>query len=107
MRGGRSSLTPPPPFFFQQVFVRDSSVVTPYALVLFGGAITVRHRKAKIALGDGWVEFEAEPRIGVLAKALRAGLHALLAQKISQPGLDIARAPVVAAITRLLIRNGF
>ena len=87
--------------------MRDSSVVTPYALVLFGGPITVRHRRAKIALGGGWVEFEAEPRIGVLAKALRAGLHALLAEKVLRPETDISQAPVVAAITRLLVRNGF
>lgn len=88
--------------------IRDCSVTTPFAMILFGGPLTVRHREAKIAVGSaGWIHFKAEPRIGVLAKGLRAALSRLLADKIRDPSLDVSgNHPVIAAMLRLLIRNG-
>jgi HrpA-like RNA helicase len=91
-----------------RVFIRDSSVVTPFALALFGGPLAVHHAEAKVSVGArGWVRLRAEPRVGVLAKALRAALDALLAAKISDPALDISASPLVDAITRLLVHNGY
>ena len=88
------------------MFIRDCSMVTPYALVLFGGPVEVLHQKAKLSLDGGWVQFFAEPRIGALAKALRARLQALLAMKIAAPDSDISRDPVVSVIIHLLKSNG-
>ena len=90
-----------------RVFIRDSSVTTPYALALFGPPLTVQHREARVALGErGWVRFRAEPRVGALVKALRAALDALLAEKVEDPARDIADSDVVDVVVRLLIRNG-
>jgi ATP-dependent RNA helicase DHX57 len=90
-----------------KVFVRDASVVTPYSMILFGGALTVHHREAKVSVGGrGWVKFRAEPRIGVLAKGLRAALSRLLADKIADPSLDVSAHPVIEAMLRLLVSNG-
>ena len=38
------------------MYVRDTSVVSPYALLLFGGAIDVQHTQKLISL-DGWIRF--------------------------------------------------
>jgi hypothetical protein len=81
-------------------------MVTPYALVLFGGSVEVQHQKMRLSIDNGWVQFIAEPRIGALAKALRARLQALLALKIAAPESDIAHDPVVTAIIHLLKTNG-
>lgn len=90
-----------------QIFVRDASVVTPYALLLFGGPLTVHHRDGKVTVGgSGWVSLHAEARVGVLAKALRAALSRLLAEKIQAPHSDISGSAVIEAILRLLINNG-
>jgi ATP-dependent RNA helicase DHX57 len=90
-----------------KVFIRDASVVSPYAMILFGGPLTVHHREARISVGErGWVRFRAEPRIGVLAKGLRAALSRLLADKIADPSLDLTSHPVIEAMLRLLTRNG-
>ena len=84
-------------------------MVSPYALVLFGGPLLVRHgRSPRVLVGEqGWVEFKTESRVGVLAKGLRAGVAALLAAKVEHPALDISQSPVIAAIHRLLNGNGY
>ena len=82
-------------------------MVTPYALLLFGGSLAVDHRGGTITVGQrGWVRFHAEARIGVLVKGLRAALNELLEEKISLPSLDIGGHAAVDAIVRLLIGNG-
>lgn len=77
------------------------------AMALFGGPLTVQHKQARLLVGGrGWVSFHCEPRVGVLAKALRAALSRLLSAKIEDPGLDLQGSPVVEAILRLLRGNG-
>ena len=71
-----------------QVFVRDSTMVTPYPLLLFGGELKVQHAQQTIAV-DGWIEFSAPPRVAVLFKQLRAELDKLLLAKIETPELDL------------------
>jgi ATP-dependent RNA helicase DHX57 len=90
-----------------KTYVRDASVTTPYAMVLFGGPLIVHHREGRVSVGERrWVTFRAEPRVGVLAKGLRQALARLLAAKISDPQIDISSHPVIEAIARLLIYNG-
>jgi ATP-dependent RNA helicase DHX57 len=97
-----------------RTYIRDASAATPFAMILFGGALTVLHREGRVCVGDlgrggsgaGFVSFRAEPRVGVLAKGLRRALQHLLAEKISRPRLDISASEVCAAIVRLLTTNG-
>ena len=82
--------------------------MSPYALVLFGGNLVVRHRKARLCVGaEGWVEFRAEPKVGVLAKALRSGLTQLLSNKVANPAMDLSKSPIIAACLKLLNGNGY
>ena len=85
------------------VFLRDATPVTPYHLLLFGGAIAVQHGAGTVTL-DKWITFTAPPRVAVLFKEMRHKLDALLAAKVADPGLDlqVAGAGVLDAIQELL-----
>jgi len=90
-----------------KTYIRDASVTTPYAMILFGGPLLVHHREGRVSVGNRrWVTFRAEPRVAVLAKGLRQALARLLAAKISNPQIDISSHPVIEAIALLLKSNG-
>ena len=48
-----------------KVFVREASMVPVYALLLFGGVLTVHHMDGLIRL-DGWATFKAPAQIAAL-----------------------------------------
>ncbi len=48
-----------------KVFVREASMVPVYALLLFGGALTVHHADGLIRL-DSWATFKAPAQIAAL-----------------------------------------
>ncbi len=74
----------------RQLFIRDCSPVTPYAMLLFGGEVAVQHAAGTITIGGGqWIRFRAAAKVGVLVKQLRQALDVLLTEKIEQPTLDI------------------
>ena len=60
-------------------------------LLLFGGELKVRHAQQTITV-DGWIEFDAAPRVGVLFRQLRAELDRLLLQKLATPDLEFELA---------------
>lgn len=88
-----------------KVFVRESTMVNPYALLLFGGQLDVVHEKNLIRL-DKWIQFHAVARIGVLIKAIRKHLDQLLMEKIENPQVSIANSELVSAISQLLKSEG-
>jgi hypothetical protein len=71
-----------------RVYIRDSTMVSPMAILLFGGDIQVRHAQEQLVV-DGWVVFKSPARIAVLVRELRRNLDALLARKFEDPNLDI------------------
>ena len=56
-----------------RVFLRDSTVVAPAALLLFGGAMDVHHAAGRVSL-DGWLWLRASAQVAVLFKKLRRAL---------------------------------
>ena len=70
-----------------------------------GGALEPRPLDGTIAV-DGWITFSANARVAALVAALRDRLDELLEAKARDPGLDLAAAPVVGAIRRLLLHDG-
>ncbi|GMF37754.1 unnamed protein product [Phytophthora fragariaefolia] len=88
-----------------KVFVRESTMVNPYALLLFGGRLEVIHEKNLLTL-DGFIRFNAVARIGVLIKSIRQHLDRLLMEKIADPFVDIAQSELVTAISHLLKSEG-
>lgn len=89
-----------------KVFVRESSMVPVYAVLLFGGAISVHHGEGLVRV-DGWATFKAPARIAVLVRELRAEVGALLGRKVTDPGLDLGGSRVVEAMHHLLSTDGF
>jgi len=63
-----------------RTFLRDCTVVSPMALLLFGGALEVRHEAGLVTV-DGWLRIRAPAPTAVLVKKLRAALDALLERK--------------------------
>lgn len=88
------------------VFVRDSTMVPPYALLLFGGKLDVRHAQNKIVI-DGWMYFDAASVVGVVILELRKALDDLLSKKIEDPGIDVSSSKLIDAITKLLVKSGY
>ena len=90
-----------------KVCIRDTTMVSPYALLLFGGCLTVEHAKSLLCVGARkWTRFHAEARIGVLVKGLRGCVAAVLKEKIACPALDVSTHPVIECVTSLLISRG-
>lgn len=64
-----------------RTFLRDCTVVSPMALLLFGGALSVMHEGGYV-LVDDWLRIRASAPTAVLVKKLRGALDALLADKV-------------------------
>eukprot|EP00026_Physarum_polycephalum_P000677 Phypoly_transcript_00678.p1 GENE.Phypoly_transcript_00678~~Phypoly_transcript_00678.p1 ORF type:complete len:1395 (+),score=271.52 Phypoly_transcript_00678:28-4212(+) len=84
-----------------KVYIRDSTMITPYPLLLFGGEIAVHHARQIISV-DRWIEFACPAKTAVLFKLLRTELDKLLVLKIENPNLDISTGKTIDAIIQLL-----
>ncbi|KAL3157309.1 hypothetical protein ABBQ38_001539 [Trebouxia sp. C0009 RCD-2024] len=89
-----------------KLFVRESSMVPVYALLLFGGNISVQHEQGTLKL-DGWATFKAPARIAVLIRELRQQVDRLLLAKVAEPSLAIFDNPITAVMQDLLAKDGF
>jgi ATP-dependent RNA helicase DHX57 len=89
-----------------KVFVRESSMVPVYSVLLFGGELGVSHGAGVVRV-DGWATFRAPARIAVLVRELRAEVAALLGRKVADPGVDLSSSRVVEAMHHLLASDGF
>ncbi|KAL3698119.1 hypothetical protein R1sor_012195 [Riccia sorocarpa] len=87
-----------------RVYLRDTTVISPYALLLFGGVISVQHQTGRVTV-DQWLEMNSPAQTAVLFKNLRAALDALLDEHIKTPqGKISARTnDVITSIAQLLI----
>ncbi|CAL8464644.1 g4179 [Coccomyxa elongata] len=86
-----------------RTFLRDCTVVSPMALLLFGGELVVVH-EGGYALIDNWIRIRASAPTAVLVKQLRAALDALLEKKAGRPDLDLSATggQIVDTIVKLL-----
>jgi ATP-dependent RNA helicase DHX57 len=88
-----------------KVFVRQCSMAPVYALLLFGGKLTVLHEKGEI-LVDDWARLRAPAKVGVLVRELRKLLDDLMLAKLADPSRDVSGHPVVRGILELLRTDG-
>lgn len=86
-----------------RVFVRDATMVSPYAILLFGGDIEVRHAHEQLVV-DKWVIFKAPARVAVLVRELRRNLDGLLMRKFDNPGIDVHEDPQSRAVSDAILR---
>ncbi|XDV53947.1 hypothetical protein PO909_022338 [Leuciscus waleckii] len=86
---------------YSKVFLRDTTLICPLSLLLFGGDIDVQHRERLISL-DGWIHFQAPVRIGVIFKHLRKLMDSLLERKLANPKMNLEDEKTIQIITELI-----
>jgi HrpA-like RNA helicase len=74
-----------------KTYVRDMTTVSPFALLLFGGALEVFHKEGVISV-DGWLKFRIAAKPATLIKHLRAQMENLLLRKIVSPQDDVTNS---------------
>lgn len=86
------------------IYIRDSTNISDYALLLFGGSLLPSKSGEGIEMLGGYLHFSASKSVLELIKKLRGELDKLLRRKIEEPRLDITveGKGVVAAVVELL-----
>ncbi|PPQ77039.1 hypothetical protein CVT25_014856 [Psilocybe cyanescens] len=112
---GKSNWKPPFLFYFHKymtskIFLRDATKVPMYALLLFGGPVSVNHIRGGLTIGnkDSYIKLAAIPRIGILVNQLRRLLDAQLQRSIEEGTMLTVESgnPIVHAIMALLTHDG-
>jgi hypothetical protein len=103
-------------------FIRDATMVSPFALALFGGHLDVDHTNGILAVGSdlqvkqqqstknkalAWIEFRASGRVAAIVQALRKALDTLLHVKLDNPDFDISNHIIQKTITTLIRGEGW
>ncbi|GFO15860.1 ATP-dependent RNA helicase dhx36 [Plakobranchus ocellatus] len=90
-----------------KVYVRDSSMVSVYPLLLFGGgsmSLDLYQGSFLLSVDDGWISFKASTsQVAELVRDLRAELDQLLSDKISQPDMDLLTCPRGSKIINCIV----
>ncbi|XP_024028399.1 DExH-box ATP-dependent RNA helicase DExH1 isoform X2 [Morus notabilis] len=90
------------------IYIRDSTNISDYALLLFGGNLIPSKTGEGIEMLGGYLHFSASKSVLELIRKLRGELDNLLNRKIEEPSFDISRegkAVVAAAIELLHSQN--
>jgi len=84
------------------IYLRCSTMVPDYALLLLGGEL--HQSGGTLTMLNNWMAFSADKRVAELILGLRHRLHALLAEKVRSPDMDIMErgGPIVEAVIQLL-----
>ncbi|KAL9309993.1 DExH-box ATP-dependent RNA helicase DExH7 [Arabidopsis thaliana] len=89
-----------------KVYLRDTTIVSPFSILLFGGSINVHHQSGSVTI-DGWLKVAAPAQTAVLFKELRLTLHSILKDLIRKPEKSgIVHNEVVKSMVHLLIEEG-
>uniref|UniRef100_A0A8C4ZKH8 ATP-dependent RNA helicase DHX29 n=1 Tax=Gadus morhua TaxID=8049 RepID=A0A8C4ZKH8_GADMO len=86
---------------YTKIYLRDTTLISPFPLLLFGGDIDVQHRERLITV-DGWILFQAPVRIGVIFKHLRKLMDSLLEKKLANPKMNLEDEKTIQLILELI-----
>jgi ATP-dependent RNA helicase DHX36 len=86
------------------IYVRDSTNLSDYALLMFGGSLTTSKSGQGVEMLDGYLQFQASKKTTQLVQELRRQLDLLLDHKVKDPKLNIHTEGkgVVTAVLELL-----
>ncbi|PIN10330.1 ATP-dependent RNA helicase A [Handroanthus impetiginosus] len=86
------------------IYLRDSTNISDYALLMFGGNLIPSKSGDGIEMLGGYLHFSASKTVLDLIRKLRGELDKLLTRKIEDPGLDVMveGKGVVTAVIELL-----
>ncbi|GAB5032483.1 atp-dependent rna helicase dhx29 [Nannochloropsis oceanica] len=94
-------------FHTTRAYIAPTSVVSPYALLLFGGPLVVNHLANRVVI-DEWIEFTCPARTAVLFREMRKRLNEVLEVLVAKSLVGLTgkdseqEAAVVDAIVSLL-----
>lgn len=89
-----------------KVFLRDTTIISPFCLLLFGGSISIQHQIGMVTI-DGWLKLTAPAQTAVLFKELRLTLQSILNELIRKPkNIAIVDNEVVRSMVHLLLEEG-
>lgn len=86
---------------YTRIYLQDSTLISPFPMLLFGGDIEVQHRERLIGL-DGWIHFQAPVRIGVIFKHLRKLMDSLLEKKLKNPKMNLEDEKTIQLILEMI-----
>ncbi|CAB1452431.1 unnamed protein product [Pleuronectes platessa] len=86
---------------YTRIYLRDTTLISPFPMLLFGGDIDIQHRERLISL-DGWIHFQAPVRIGVIFKHLRKLMDSLLEKKLENPRMSLEGEKTIQVILDLI-----
>lgn len=86
---------------YAKIYLRDTTLISPFPMLLFGGDIDIQHRERLITL-DGWIHFQAPVRIGVIFKHLRKLMDSLLEKKLENPRMNLEGEATIQIILDLI-----
>jgi ATP-dependent RNA helicase DHX36 len=103
-----------------RVYLMDSTVITPFSILLWGGNIRHLRRAAStsrapetrvkrgcvVAEVDRWLKFSTEEAVAVLFKHLRREVSAILVNKMLAPGASVTNAVMGDTVVKLLQLEG-
>lgn len=81
----------------------DCSVISPMALMLFGGDMRVQYEEGHVLIDD-WIRIRVAAPTAVLVKKLRQAVDFTLKQKVHSPAANLSSgsAATVDALCKLL-----
>uniref|UniRef100_UPI00398F87C7 ATP-dependent RNA helicase DHX29 n=1 Tax=Pristiophorus japonicus TaxID=55135 RepID=UPI00398F87C7 len=86
---------------YGKVYVRETTLTSPFPILLFGGDIEVMHRERLLSV-DGWIHFQAPVRTGIIFKELRALIESVLLKKLEDPKMSIKDDEMIQIIMELI-----
>uniref|UniRef100_A0A7N8XEV9 ATP-dependent RNA helicase DHX29 n=1 Tax=Mastacembelus armatus TaxID=205130 RepID=A0A7N8XEV9_9TELE len=86
---------------YTKIYLRDTTLISPLPVLLFGGDIEIQHRERLITL-DGWIHFQAPVRVGVIFKHLRKLMDSLLEKKLENPRMNLEGERTIQIILDLI-----
>nr|XP_019598685.1 PREDICTED: ATP-dependent RNA helicase DHX29 [Rhinolophus sinicus] len=86
---------------YARVYLRETTLITPFPVLLFGGDIEVQHRERLLSV-DGWIYFQAPVKIAVIFKQLRVLIDCVLRKKLENPKMSLEDDKILQIITELI-----
>lgn len=88
-----------------KIFIRDLTPLNAYTLLMFCGPIEL-DTLGRGLLVDGWLRLRGWARLGVLVARLRAMVDNLIAEKVENPGLDLAGNKTIKLVIKMIELDG-
>uniref|UniRef100_A0A8D0KJS2 ATP-dependent RNA helicase DHX29 n=1 Tax=Salvator merianae TaxID=96440 RepID=A0A8D0KJS2_SALMN len=86
---------------YAKVYLKETTLISPFPILLFGGDIEVLHRERLLSI-DGWIHFQAPVKIAVIFKQLRALIESVLKQKLENPQMSLEDDKILNIIKELI-----